>query len=265
MLQKCRKYACSDLISAEIEKGKIRYGIFFFCFWVFFFYRWQTLIDHMQLIFQTTLDILNETLPHSPPSSTLVADAVCRVGVYEHLSLCVCLCVCACLCPSRAFFRSLLNTWMGAVSEMEVLMISLLKKNESALPGECRFYDSDLHRSEVTSTHTHSWARNVCFLGVSKIQWGEFWLQFGLVGKWACIFSWSVYFCSFCLSEMAWKTCSILVHFLFIPHCECWECMSQHGGYLCFSHGKLLSDCGFFFCFFRSNNHFSFSCFFFFG
>lgn len=47
---------------------------------------------------------------------------------------------------------------MGTVSEMEVLMISVFEESQSALPGECRFYDSDLHKSEVTSTHTHSWA-----------------------------------------------------------------------------------------------------------
>lgn len=56
----------------------------------------------MQLIFPNYLDILNETLPHSPPSSTLVADAVCRVGVREHLSVCVCVCERA--RASRAFF-----------------------------------------------------------------------------------------------------------------------------------------------------------------
>ncbi|KAG7217666.1 hypothetical protein INR49_021355 [Caranx melampygus] len=40
---------------------------------------------------------------------------------------------------------------MGAVSEMEVLMISVLEENrsQSPLPGECRFYDSDFHKSEV--------------------------------------------------------------------------------------------------------------------
>lgn len=49
---------------------------------------------------------------------------------------------------------------MGAVSEMEVLMISVLEErhSQSPLPGECRFYDSDFHSSEVTSTHTHCWA-----------------------------------------------------------------------------------------------------------
>lgn len=49
---------------------------------------------------------------------------------------------------------------MGAVSEMEVLMISVLEErhSQSPLPGECRFYDSDFHSSEVTSTHTLCWA-----------------------------------------------------------------------------------------------------------
>lgn len=44
-------------------------------------------------------------------------------------------------------------------------MISVLEESRSALPGECRFYDSDLHKSEVTSTHTHSWASYVCIFG----------------------------------------------------------------------------------------------------
>lgn len=43
---------------------------------------------------------------------------------------------------------------MGAVSEMEVLMVSVLEESRSALPGECRFYDGDLHKSEVTGAHT---------------------------------------------------------------------------------------------------------------
>ncbi|KAK1899782.1 Fibronectin type-III domain containing protein 3A [Dissostichus eleginoides] len=40
---------------------------------------------------------------------------------------------------------------MGAVSEMEVLMISVPEENrsQSPLPVECRFYDSDFHKSEV--------------------------------------------------------------------------------------------------------------------
>lgn len=45
---------------------------------------------------------------------------------------------------------------MGAASEMEVLMISVLEESQSPLPaGACRFYDSDFHKSEVTGTHTH--------------------------------------------------------------------------------------------------------------
>lgn len=62
-------------------------------------------------------------------------------------------------------------------------MISVLEESQSALPGECRFYDSDLHKSEVTSTHTHSWASYGCFWGVYRNQWGEFGLEFGLVGE----------------------------------------------------------------------------------
>ncbi|XP_030007766.1 fibronectin type-III domain-containing protein 3A isoform X1 [Sphaeramia orbicularis] len=40
---------------------------------------------------------------------------------------------------------------MGVVSEMEVLMISVLEGNHSqiSVPGECTFYDSDFHKSEV--------------------------------------------------------------------------------------------------------------------
>ncbi|XP_075892851.1 fibronectin type-III domain-containing protein 3A isoform X1 [Nelusetta ayraudi] len=39
---------------------------------------------------------------------------------------------------------------MGAASEMEVLMISVLEESQSPLPaGACRFYDSDFHKSEV--------------------------------------------------------------------------------------------------------------------
>lgn len=51
---------------------------------------------------------------------------------------------------------------MGAVSEMEVLMISVLEENhsQSPLPGECRFYDSNFHKSEVTSAHTVPGNRN---------------------------------------------------------------------------------------------------------
>ena len=63
---------------------------------------------------------------------------------------------------------------MGAVSEMEVLMISVLEENhsQSPLPGECRFYDSDFHKSEVTSAHTQHRATKselMCVLfGVEK-------------------------------------------------------------------------------------------------
>nr|XP_043887894.1 fibronectin type-III domain-containing protein 3A [Solea senegalensis] len=41
---------------------------------------------------------------------------------------------------------------MGAVSVMEVLMISVLEENRgrsAAVPAECRFYDGDFHKSEV--------------------------------------------------------------------------------------------------------------------
>lgn len=73
----------------------------------------------------------------------------------------VCMNIWASVCDcQRALSLSLPSTWMGAVSEMEVLMISVLEENhsQSPLPGECRFYDSDFHKSEVTSTHIYCWA-----------------------------------------------------------------------------------------------------------
>lgn len=67
---------------------------------------------------------------------------------------------------------------MGAVSEMmEVLMMAVLGENrsQSPLPGECRFYDSDFHKSEVTSGHTrrrgNGKARNARVLsGVKRLK-----------------------------------------------------------------------------------------------
>lgn len=40
-------------------------------------------------------------------------------------------------------------------------MISVLEESQSRLPGACRFYDSDFHKSEVTGTHTHCRATGV--------------------------------------------------------------------------------------------------------
>lgn len=146
----------------------------------------------------------------TPPLTTIV-DTCCWwclscgcVCTYEPGY--VCMCVRERETPSRVFFLSLLNTWMAAVSEMEVLMISVLEESRSALTGECRFYDSDLHKSEVTSARTLCWASYVCV-------W-EFTALKACIS--ACISALSAHFCSFCISVMARKMCSIFSHFLFI-------------------------------------------------
>lgn len=81
-----------------------------------------------------------------------------------------CLCACVwtyeivCVAVKRAPSSPLPSTWMGAVSEMEVLMISVLEDNQIPFPGECRFYDSVFQKSEVTSAHTLCWATKNLFM-----------------------------------------------------------------------------------------------------
>lgn len=110
----------------------------------FFFFQAQEVVEKQNSEYTSLAPTL-----HYPPPSTLAADAVC-VGVYEHMSFCV--------WQSKGSFLSLLSTWMGAVSEMEVLTVSLLEESwgRRASPVECRFYDSDLNSSEVTIKPTHS-------------------------------------------------------------------------------------------------------------
>lgn len=85
-------------------------------------------------------------------------------------------------------------------------MISVLEESQTVLPGECRFYYSDLHKSEVTSTHTLCWASCVCFLGVYRN-------HFGLVEKQACISALSLYFWSFWIFRNGLKCVIIFFSF----------------------------------------------------
>lgn len=96
-------------------------------------------------------------------SETLIhLNLPCPSHHLHHLRLLLTLLVWVCMdiwgsvWQAKGSFLSLLSTWMGAVSEMEVLMISVLEANHSQSPllEECRFYDSDFHKSEVTSSHT---------------------------------------------------------------------------------------------------------------
>lgn len=166
-----------------------------------------------------------------------------------------------CLWLLRAFFLSLLNTWMGAVSEMEVLMISVFEESQSTLPGECRFYDSDLHKSEVTSTHTHSWASYVCFFW-EFTETSEENFGFSLV----CLESELVFlhyldmFVVFVFQKWLEKCILFLSIFFLTASVEnVWVSMEGICTWVMVNSWVTMWIS---FCFFRSNNHFSFSCFF---
>lgn len=113
---------------------------------------------------RTTLAPAPPRNPH--PSTNLLPSPLAPLTVHTCWR-CLCGCVWTyellCVWQSKGSFLSLLSTWMEAVAEMEVLMISVLEENriQSPLPGECRFYDSDFHKSEVTSAHTRCRAKEI--------------------------------------------------------------------------------------------------------